>query len=60
MYMRSTLDVRRRSPPNAVLPGLLACVHIIDGFSRICRESGRSLMYNGTHIRIKAGDGVIW
>jgi len=58
--MRSTLDIRRRSPPNAVLHGLLTLVHIIDGFARICRESGRSLMYIATHIRIKADDGVIW
>lgn len=49
-----------RLPPNAHLPGLLRSVHFVNGFFRMRRESGRVLMYNGTHIRIRTGNGMIW
>ena len=45
---------------NTHLPGLLRFSHFVNGFSQICRESGRVLMYVGTYIRIKADDGMIW
>ena len=47
-------------PSTAHLAGLLICVHIVNGFSRMCRESGLWLMHIGTYVRIKAGDGSIW
>jgi hypothetical protein len=47
-------------PSTAHLAGLLICVHIVNGFSRMCRESGLWLMHIGTYVRIKAGGGSIW
>ena len=49
-----------RSMSNAHLPGLLAPVHIMNGFFRMCRESGLWVMHNETYIRIKAEDGGKW